>query len=200
LEQDGLIVIVEPALKDQSRKLLELRKLLIEEFRHRKTKTPYQVLTPCLGHQKCSALESENDWCHDSVAWWRPTYFKKCDELAGLDRKNLDFSFLVIARSKKTKEELLPALKNADRIHRVVSDASKEGPDWEFFVCGWDQKTRGRLNRKLNSEHPVRSIQRGDVLTHLTARGDTLHRRIETCRNVSEIATSENPTPDSTAF
>src|SRR6185312_14237790 len=95
LEDEALIVLVEPALKLQSRKLLELRSHLIAEAKRRKSQW-MKILLPCLGHQSCGALAAEDDWCHEEVSWWRPPYLKNIDQMAGLDRKSLPFSYLVI--------------------------------------------------------------------------------------------------------
>ena len=109
LEEEGIIILVEPALKLQSRRLLTLRKhLLLEKEKGRADWL--QILLPCLGHQSCGALNAEEDWCHEEVTWWRPPYFRTIDKLAGLDRRTLPFSYLVITRSKRTREEILPQL------------------------------------------------------------------------------------------
>ena len=85
LNENGVLILVEPALKKQSRKLLELRKSLLQA--HAKD-SHFKLLLPCLGHQACGALSREQDWCHEEVTWWRPPYFRIIDKKAGLDRKN----------------------------------------------------------------------------------------------------------------
>jgi hypothetical protein len=142
LGDEGVVILVEPALKLQSRKLLELRRALIERMPRMKG-TPMQVLLPCLGHQACGALAAAEDWCHEEVSWWRPPSFRRIDEMASLDRKTLPFSYLVLTRSARPIEEILPALKATTR-HRLVSPAHFEGKDLEFFVCGSEGKRRAR--------------------------------------------------------
>src|SRR4029079_9435320 len=105
------------------------------------------------------------DWCHEEVTWWRPPYYKKIDQLAGLDRKTLPFSYLVIARSRAKREELLPALAGAKSLHRLVSPSHWEGRDQEFFLCGQNGKLRARL--KIEEE-----LERGDILADAEIRGD----------------------------
>ncbi len=181
LEEEGIAVLVEPALKIQSRRLLELRKHLIAEFANPRRKGKYQVLLPCLGHQLCGALANENDWCHEEITWWRPKYFRKIDDLAGLDRKTLPFSYLVVAKSARTREELLPALKSAQgtaqKTDRLVSPAHSEGRDLEFFVCGPDGKRRARYRPETDEE--AEEIQRGTILLDAEIRGDSRAGRVD---------------------
>lgn len=170
LEPEGLVILIEPALRLQSRRLLEIRKSLLSLDLDQE----FQVLLPCLGHQACGALADAEDWCHEEVSWWRPPYLKLLDEMTGLDRKTLPFSYLVIARSKRSRKELLPQLRGSESIHRLVSPAFSVGQDLEFFTCGTlDGKRRSRL-RKSNQE-----ISRGTLLINAKIRGDHRSSRIE---------------------
>ena len=187
LEEEGIIILVEPALKLQSRRLLELRKALLVE-RETRGAFDFQVLLPCLGHQSCGALAAEEDWCHEEVMWWRPPYFRVIDRLAGLDRKTLPFSYLVLARSNRPREEILPALdkSRAESRYRLVSPSHREGNDQEFFICGQDGKRRARFRGKYkqsamlpaNPDDDAR-LQRGDLLLNADVRGDMNASRIE---------------------
>lgn len=173
LEDEGLVILVEPALKLQSRRLLEIRKQLLEHFAGPRAKD-FQILLPCLGHQACGALAAAEDWCHEEVAWWRPPYLKIIDEMAGLDRKTLPFSYLVITRSKRTREEILPALAEArGEAHRLVSPAHDEGRDLEFFMCGKDGKRRARYRAEKGS------LSRGDILLGAEIQGAPEASRIK---------------------
>jgi len=170
VEPDGLIIWIEPALKVQSRKLLEIRKALIASGE-------VQVLLPCLGHQTCGAFENPEDWCHEDVTWWRPPYLKKLDQMAGLDRKSLPFSYLVLTRSRKPREEILPGLAgtNAKQTERLVSPSHYEGRDQEFYMCGQSGKRRARIRHE-------EEFERGDILLDAESRGDPAQVRIESIR------------------
>ncbi len=180
LEEEGLVILMEPALRLQSRKILELRKALLIELQKRK-RDDFKILLPCLGHQTCGALENPDDWCHEEVTWWRPPYLRKLDSLAGLDRKSLPFSYLVVMRTRRSREEILPALKRMpeNQRHRLVSPAHAEGRDLEFFTCGQDGKKRARYR----TEQP---IQRGDILLGSQLRGDRNASRVEGSPEVIE--------------
>jgi hypothetical protein len=171
LEPEGLALLVEPALRLQSRRILELRRAILEQDRTGE----FQVLLPCLGHQACGALADPEDWCHEEVAWWRPPYLRMLDEMTGLDRKSLPFSYLVVIRSRRPREEILPGLARARTTHRLVSPAFKVGNDWEFYTCGTeDGKRRSRL--KQSQGEPIR----GSILVNASVRGDVQASRVET--------------------
>lgn len=183
LDEEGVAILVEPALKLQSRKLLELRRELLAA-RGRMKAEWLQVLTPCLGDQACGALAQERDWCHEEATWWRPPYFRVIDRLAGLDRKTLPFSYLVVTKSRRAIQEILPALKNGAPIQRLVSPAHYEGKEQEFFVCGQDGKRRARY-RSQGSDDPCGELERGDVLKGAEIRGDVNAGRVDSIKGRS---------------
>lgn len=172
LSDDGIAILIEPALKSHSRKLLELRKALIEKTQDSR-ELPLKVLLPCLGEQACGALAEKEDWCHEEAAWFRPGYYRLLDELARLDRKTLPFSYLVVAKTRKPIEEILPALKEtkAQQRYRLVSPAHAEGKDLEFFVCGQEGKRRIR-HRPSDALREEGSLQRGAIAVDAELQGD----------------------------
>lgn len=180
LDEEGLVIIIEPALKLQSRKLLSLRKALLD--RVSQARFPLQILLPCLGSQSCGAFEKVEDWCHEEVSWWRAPYYRKIDSLAGLDRKTLPFSYLVLARSDRSSLELLPGLQKmgAGAFYRLVSPAHPEGQDLEFFLCGQEGKCRARL--RVTPE--LQEVGRGDILAGTELRGDVHCKRIKHLKGV----------------
>lgn len=191
LEEDGIAILVEPALRMQSRKLLEVRRELLALAEKKKIDW-LQVLLPCLGHQACGALATEDDWCHEEVMWWRPPYFRKIDELAELDRKTLPFSYLVVTKSRRKREEILPALGSAmqDSRLRLVSPAHFEGRDQEFFVCGSEGKRRARF-RENDEQSPLAELGRGDILLGADIRGDMSASRIEKVRELAGASSGD---------
>lgn len=180
LDEEGVVVLVEPALKLQSRKLLEIRREILDAADRRATRE-IQLLLPCLGDQVCGALASPEDWCHEEVSWWRPPYFKAIDHMAELDRKTLPFSYLTFAKSTRAREQILPALQGAKRLHRLVSPAHAEGRDLEFFVCGEEGKQRARYRPESPEQE---EINRGDILCDAELRGSQHAARVEKIRDV----------------
>ncbi|MDR3606872.1 MAG: small ribosomal subunit Rsm22 family protein [Oligoflexia bacterium] len=185
LEEEGVIVLIEPALKLQSRKLLEIRREILI-LREKKGLDWLQILLPCLGHQACGALASTDDWCHEEATWWRPPYFSQIDKLAGLDRKTLPFSYLVIAKSKRAREEILPGLgkqPDAARRYRLVSPSHKEGREQEFYLCGAEGKRRARYRGPEEQSEEEKKLERGDILVGTEIRGDSKSSRVENFEN-----------------
>jgi hypothetical protein len=185
LEDESIIILVEPALKLQSRKLLALRQEILTQAEKRKM-TNLKLLLPCLGHQICGAFAVDDDWCHEEVSWWRPPYFKAIDQMAGLDRKTLPFSYLVFAKSSRTREELLPALAGSNPAlnQRLVSPAHSEGKELEFYLCGEAGKRRARyhpIKRPKGPDSPEykETLQRGDILVDAELRGDVNASRVD---------------------
>ncbi len=180
LEDEGLVIIVEPALKLQSRKLLNFRKLLIENKRVTSGAVGLQVLLPCLGHQACGALVKEDDWCHEEVSWWRPNYLRELDAMTGLDRKSLPFSYLVIQKSRKPIIELLPRLegKSEERYRLVSPSHALSRKTIEFFMCGQDGKRRSRLVVE-DSKDDETTPDRGSILQNTTLHGEPALTQID---------------------
>ncbi len=174
LEEEGLTVIVEPALKLQSRKLLAFRKALLEHPRVASGEVPLKVLLPCMGHQACGALAKPDDWCHEEVTWWRPGYLRELDALTGLDRKSLPFSYLVIQKTKRTLLEILPRLEGvSEKRYRLVSPShSLSKKTSEFFICGQDGKRRARYANPVQPD-------RGDILMNTDLHGEPALTQID---------------------
>lgn len=167
LEKEGLMIIVEPALKLQSRKLLMMRKALIEKIKA--SNSSVKILLPCLGEQACGALIKEEDWCHEEVDWMRPKYLRELDLLTGLDRRTLPFSYLVIQKTTRSLNEIFTKFegKNEER-YRLVSPSKSLGKRTsEFFMCGQDGKRRTRFSPE-DLEHP----DRGDILQNTKLHGE----------------------------
>ena len=116
------------------------------------------------------------------MSWWRPPYLKRIDDLTGLDRKSLPFSYLVIMRTKRELPEILPSLQGRS-LHRLVSPAHAEGKEREFFLCGQDGKCRARLKPE-SQEDPASEIGRGDVLVDAELRGSPQSTRVERYRSL----------------
>lgn len=172
LEPEGLVIILEPGSRLQNRKLLQLRQELIhwsdtQEGAHPKRLQPtLKVLTPCFGHQHCGALQKPSDWCHETVPWWRPAYFRQLDEICGMDHKSLPFSYLALTYSSKTRDEIFPALQTNSSVHRyrLLSDVHRQSGRNEIFICGESGKQR-ILFQKRDKQN---LLQRGDVLLRST--------------------------------
>jgi hypothetical protein len=150
LADGGVMVLLEPALRQTSRELLALRDHLLT--------AGLEVLAPCFWTGPCPALARERDWCHDAAP------------IANGAR--VDYSYLALrvpaprpARESGADGSTVgpPADPTADpTLFRIVSDPMVEKGRLRLFGCG----PAGR--------HPLVRLDR-----HLSARNapfDTLHR------------------------
>ena len=108
LEPAGTCILVEPALRETSRALLEVRDRLLA--------AGLFLVAPCLWQGPCPALARERDFCHASATAL----------VAG--RSRVDFSYLVLRQGG------VPEM-DAARF-RIVSDPMKDKGRLRFFACG----------------------------------------------------------------
>jgi hypothetical protein len=137
LAERGLVILVEPALRETSRALLGVRDRLIA--------AGLGVVAPCFWTGPCPALARERDWCHDAAA------------VPGAPSPRVDFSYLVL-RGDRT--EAAPP----ERV-RVVSDLLVEKGRLKIFGCGPSGRhPYVRLDRAASPANaPFDRLERGDV-------------------------------------
>ena len=162
LEPDGHWVVVEPALKDTTRRLMAWRDAKVAEG--------WAVAAPCVGQARCPMLAREDLWCHMDVPWPRPSFVAEVDRRTGLDKESLKFAYVVLTRAGGR-------LGGAPDLWRVVSNLHREkGKAWAQ-LCGRD----GPLCRaEVLTRH--RSPATADFFR--AVRGDVLEMKAggETCR------------------
>jgi ribosomal protein RSM22 (predicted rRNA methylase) len=138
LASDGVIVLVEPALRETSRALLAVRDLLLVSGLH--------VVAPCSWNGPCPALARERDWCHDAAP------------VPSAPR--VDFSYLVLSASSGTEAR-------DNSLFRVVSDPLVEKGKLRIFGCGpAGRHPLVRLDRHATEANAAfDDLVRGDVAT-----------------------------------
>ncbi len=91
LAQDGVLVLIDPALRESARPLMALRDRLLDGGIAR-------VHAPCLHHGPCPMLAAnERDWCHFYIEWDRPALIEEIDATARMNRRNLKMSYLILS-------------------------------------------------------------------------------------------------------
>jgi ribosomal protein RSM22 (predicted rRNA methylase) len=150
LADDGSCIIIEPALRDTSREMLEVRDGLLENGFH--------VYSPCLFIGTCPALANPKDWCHEDVPWDPPQLVKELDKLTGLHKDSLKFSYIVLRRDGLS-------LKDGSRENsfRVVSEPLVSKGKQEFYICGpGGRRLVTRLDKDATSgNESFKSLHRG---------------------------------------
>ncbi len=151
---DGSCIIIEPALRETSREMLEVRDGLLE--------LGFRVYSPCLFSGTCPALANPKDWCHEDIPWDPPALVKEIDKLTGLRKDSLKFSYLVLRKDRLS-------LKDAARENsvRVVSEPLVSKGKREFYVCGAaGRRLVTRLDKDATPENEsFGSLQRGNLVS-----------------------------------
>ena len=164
LDPEGSLVIVEPALRDRTRHLHEVRDALLSADPVRAT-----VFAPCLHSASCPALVNPTDWCHEDLPIDLPPWLVPTARAAGLRWEGLTFSYLVLRRDGRTFKASLP---EALTRLRVVSGRVVTKGKIEIFLCGELQDAEvGRVRaRRLDRERTESNaawdeLLRGEVIS-----------------------------------
>lgn len=138
----GLLILIEPALRETSRELLAVRDQLLKGGLH--------VVAPCFWQGSCPALTSERDWCHDA---------------APVDsRARVDFSYLVLQA-----EPVTPA-PGFERV--VSDPLPDKGRLRLYVCGGQGRRELVRLTRHRSAANAAMDrAARGDVLSIAAGEG-----------------------------
>ncbi len=156
LTASGSLVLLEPALRETSRDLLQLRDRLAG--------AGLAIRAPCFWTGPCPALKKERDWCHASQPWNPPEWVRVLGEEAGISAARINFSYLVVSRA--------PASDVPQGVARVVSDALPETGKRKVWVCGdMGRQLVTRLDKFASVKNAdFDAAERGDVVVLQDAR------------------------------
>jgi SAM-dependent methyltransferase len=182
LKPRGTLVVLEPALRDTSRELLQVRDLLVARG--------YAVRAPCLYRGNCPALVKPTDWCHAERPWRMPRQVEELAREAGINKEALKMSYLALA----PKGEDWPALPEG-RLFRIVSESLEGKGRQRYIGCG----PEGRVGLALQEKHrgpdnePFWNLRRGDVISvsATTEKGDGF--ALEEGSSVKVVAPARRP-------
>lgn len=153
LAPHGTVMIVEPALRETSRALHQVRDKLLAEKR-------CTVYSPCLHENSCPALINPDDWCHEERAWDPPAAIQEIDEQVGFIKDALKFSYLLLRKDGKT---IVPRRPD---VYRVVSERRVFKGDSRVWVC--NESGRGEIGRqdrlKSGSNEAWDRLERGTIV------------------------------------
>lgn len=160
---NGSLVVLEPALRETSRALLQVRDVLVEKG--------YAIRAPCLWRGACPALVKDSDWCHAERSWRMPKLVEELARAAGLHKESLKMSYLIVA----PKGEAWPAVPEG-QLFRIVSEPLPGKGRSRMMGCG----PEGRVGLAMQDKHETEKNRlflkatRGDVLrvTATEERGD----------------------------
>lgn len=153
LAPTGTLMIVEPALRDTSRALHQVRDRLIQE-KH------CTIYSPCLHENSCPALVNPFDWCHEERGWEPPPGIQKIDEAVGFIKDALKFSYLLLRKDGRTIVERRPD------VYRVVSELRELKGEKRAWLCNELGRSEiGRQDRlRSDSNAPFDGWHRGAIV------------------------------------
>jgi hypothetical protein len=135
LQPHGSLMIIEPALRQISRELHQVRDRLLRL----KLCTVY---SPCLHEQTCPALIHPDDWCHEERPWEPPAAIQAIDREVGFIKDALKFSYLLLRKDGRTIVE-----RRSD-VYRVVSELREFKGEKRAWLCHEQGRPEvGRLDR-----------------------------------------------------
>lgn len=152
LREGGVIVVLEPALRETTRELMAVRDLLAS-----RRSAPF-VLAPCVHAEPCPMLPSARDWCHQELAYALPSELAEVARAASLRYEGLSYASLVLGNQPRAASE--PSLA------RVVSDRLESKGKLELYTCARDGYRRRTLLDRDQSAHnrDFSESKRGDLL------------------------------------
>ncbi|MCS6303297.1 MAG: methyltransferase domain-containing protein [Nitrospira sp.] len=136
----GTIMIVEPALRETSRALHQVRDRLLQEKR-------CTIYSPCLHEGNCPALVKPDDWCHEERAWEPPVSIREIDEEVGFIKDALKFSYLLLRKDVKTIVDRKPD------VYRVVSELRVMKGEKRAWLCNEQGRQEVGRQDRLASSH-----------------------------------------------
>jgi precorrin-6B methylase 2 len=154
IADDGAVIVIEPALRDTTRALHELRDaVLAGNHAH--------VFAPCTRRgAPCPALADASDWCHEDRAVKLPPRTAELARVTHLRDDGMKFSYLVLRRSPT------PLVEAGGAAWRVVSAPHAPKGKLEMFGCSDAGRVPLRLLRRNRAEanRAFERAHRGDVL------------------------------------
>jgi ribosomal protein RSM22 (predicted rRNA methylase) len=138
---NGTMMILEPALRETSRTLHQVRDRLLQA-KH------CAVYSPCLHENGCPALINPYDWCHEERTWDPPAVIQEIDEQVGFIKDALKFSYLMLRKDGKTIVE-----RRSD-VYRVVSELREMKGEKRAWLCNEQGRQEvGRQDRLASAQN-----------------------------------------------
>lgn len=151
---DGAVIVIEPALRDTSRALHELRDAIITNQRA-------HIFAPCTRSlAPCPMLANPDDWCHEDREVKLPPRTAELSRLTHLRDSGLKFSYLTLRKTDA------PLVQQGPAAWRVVSESFIAKGKHELFGCSNAGRVPLRLlkRNRTAANRAFERARRGDVL------------------------------------
>lgn len=146
LNENGILVVIEPGSPKGFRFIYDLRRWVIE-----KPREDASIVAPCPHHMECPLASQRNSWCHFSQLSykWSRDIFPKLPKQK--DIHNEKFCYLVIKKGKtpnvefKTEEETEIDQEKSYFWDRIIRPVIKKQKHHIMDLC----TTKGKLERRI---------------------------------------------------
>ena len=167
---DGLL-IVEPATREDSRKLQILRGELLTQG--------WYVWGPCTHAEPCPLLSfSERDWCHDRFQWTQPDWLKQIENKMPIKNGTLPCSWLMMRRDPPK----VAATAQKHDLGRMTGDLLEYKGFSKQLICRGSPREFASWQRR-DFKKNIPEIGRGDLVRisrELTIKGNEIRPNNET--------------------
>ena len=156
--EGGALIVLEPALRETTRRLHEVRDALASR------ESSAHLFAPCVRSGGCPMLNTKKDWCHEEIPLTLPESLAEVAHAAGLRYSKLTYAYLTLRRRPGSLREALAP--HEGELYRVVSQPMPSKGKLELFGCG--EPGRERLMRLDRHEEDANAdldeARRGDLL------------------------------------
>jgi SAM-dependent methyltransferase len=162
LVDDGALIVLEPATREEARALQGARDLLVAQG--------VTVFAPCPHTRPCPMLHDRRDWCHEDLPEvGLPPWLVPIARAAGLRWEGLTFAYLTLRRDDRTFASSV--VRPGRRVLRLLSAPIVTKGKTEIVACGDLPGERAsvrlmELSRDAKrSPHALAGCARGEVIT-----------------------------------
>ena len=150
LKPQGVLLLIEPALKETTQLLMADRDRLLE--RH----TDLEVLFPCTHRRECPMRRTAPDsWCHGTLTWDRSPLVRQLDRLTGFNKHRLKYAALVLCNagnSLGSREGRFRVIEPPARCRRgVQATLCGEGELRQIYLANSERSPSTERFRRLES-------------------------------------------------
>lgn len=135
IKQGVTLVLIEPAMKQTSRFLIQIRDVLI--------RNGGQCIWPCLNRGLCPALNRPRDWCHG--VWDAPDFVKTLAEASRLKKEEMKATAFIFSNTSGDEKGYI----DSKEVFRIVSDPLHSKGMLRYIGCG----KLGRFSLTLQKKH-----------------------------------------------
>ena len=164
LRPGGALIVIEPALREPSRALQEIRDGL-------RSDAPPYVFAPCPHAGPCPLLARKRDWCHEDLPVALPPSLAKIAKGAGLRFERLTYAYLTLRNEPGDVGTRLRESERDRTTLRVVSGAIRTKGKIERHLCFEGGGLVRRLDREATEANAwFAESSRGDIVAVREAR------------------------------